>query len=59
MDNLLQLLIYLLVAGVVIYVVYLILGMIAIPSPIKNIIYLILGVVFLIWILRTLGIFVF
>ena len=53
--DLLNLLIYLLVAALVIYVVQLILNMLAIPSTIKSIILIIIGVVFLLLILRGAG----
>lgn len=46
-----------LIAIVVIYVVYLIVGMINLPSPIKNIVYLIVGVVILIWLLQYFGLY--
>jgi len=58
MNEFIQLIIYLLLAGILIYVVQLVLGMLAIPSQIKTIILIIVGLVFLIWILRMLGIFV-
>ena len=58
MNEFIQLIIYLLLAGILIYVVQLVLGMLTIPSQIKNIILIIVGLVFLIWILRMLGIFV-
>ncbi len=58
MDSLLQLLIYLLVAGVVIYVIQLLLAMLVLPAQVKTIIMIVIGLVFLIWILRTLNIFV-
>lgn len=59
MGSLLQLILYLLVAGILIYVVQLVLGMLAIPQQIKTIILIIIGLVFLIFILRVLGIFIF
>lgn len=58
MDSLLYLIIYLLIAAVAIYVVQLVLGMLALPQPIKTIILIIVGLVFLIAILRLLGVFV-
>lgn len=59
MNEFVTLLIYLLLAGVLIYVVQLLLGMLAIPSQIKTIILIIIGLIFLLWILRAVGIFVF
>jgi hypothetical protein len=58
-NELINLIIYLLLAGVLIYVVQLILGMLAIPSQIMTIILIIIGLVFLLWILRAVGVFVF
>lgn len=58
MTDLLQLLICLLIAGIVIYVVQLLINMLALPSQVKTIVLIILALVFLIWILRVLGIFV-
>lgn len=46
-----------LIAIVVIYVVYLIVGMINLPAPIKNIVYLIVGVVILVWLLQYFGLY--
>jgi hypothetical protein len=54
-GGLVGLLIWLLVFALVIYVVYLILGMLPIPPTIKQIICLILGVIFLIVLLQQLG----
>lgn len=59
MNEFVTLLIYLLLAGVLIYVVQLLLGMLAIPSQIKMIILIIVALIFLLWILRAVGIFVF
>ena len=59
MDSLLQLLIYLLIAGAVIYAIQLIMGLLTIPAPIKTIVMIVIALVFLIWILRALNIFVF
>jgi hypothetical protein len=58
MDALLTLLIYLLIAGVVIYVVNLLIGMLTLPGQVKTIILIIVSLIFLVWILRTLGLFV-
>lgn len=46
-----------LIACVVIYVVYLVVGMINLPAPIKNIVYLIIGVVIIIWLLQHFGLY--
>ena len=58
MSELLTLLIYLLIAGVVIYVVNIVVGMLSLPPQVKTIVLIIVGLVFLLWILRVLGIFV-
>lgn len=50
-----SLLLWLLVLALVIYVVYLIVGMLPLPSPAKQIVTLILAVVFLIILLQRLG----
>lgn len=58
MSELLTLLIYLLIAGVVIYVVNIVVGMLSLPPQVKTIVLIIVALVFLLWILRVLGIFV-
>jgi hypothetical protein len=58
MNELIQLLIYLLIGGIVIYVVNLVIGMLALPAQVKTIVLIIVGLVFLLWILNVLGIFV-
>jgi hypothetical protein len=54
-GGLINLLIYLLVGGVIIYVIYWILGMLALPEPIGKIVSIIVAVIVLLWILSTLG----
>ena len=56
-GGLVGLLIWLLVFALVIYVVYLVLGLLPIPPTIKQIVCLILGVIFLIVLLQQLGLF--
>lgn len=56
--GLIHLLIALLVLSLVIYVCYLILGMLPLPAPAKQIISIILAVVFLLLLLQQLGLFV-
>lgn len=46
----------LLIMALVIYVVTLIIGQLALPNNVKQIVYIIVGLFFLIWLLRTLGI---
>lgn len=58
MEPLLSLLLYLLVGAVILYVVYLIVGLFPIPANIRNVIVVILALVVLLWVLRALGIFV-
>jgi len=58
LSELLTLLIYLLIAGVVIYVVNIVVGMLSLPPQVKTIVLIIVALVFLLWILRVLGIFV-
>jgi hypothetical protein len=58
MNELIQLLIYMLIGGIVIYVVNLVIGMLALPAQVKTIVLIIVGLVFLLWILNVLGIFV-
>lgn len=52
-----NLLIGLLILALIIYVVYLIVGMLPLPEPAKQIVMLILAVIFLIILLQKLGIF--
>ena len=54
-----SLLVGLLIQCVIIYVIYLILGIIALPAPIKNIVYLIVGLVILLWLLDSFGLYSF
>ena len=56
--DIVSLLIWLLVAGIVIYVIHLIVGMLALPAQVKTIVLIIVALVFLIVILRMLGVFV-
>lgn len=53
---LLSFLVTALIAAVVIYVVYLIMGMINLPQPIKTIIYLIVGLFLVLYLLGAIGI---
>lgn len=58
MEPLLSLLLFLLIGAVILYVVYLIIGLFPIPANMRSVIVIILALVFLIWALRALGIFV-
>lgn len=55
-SGLVPLLIWLLVLALVIYVVFLVLGMLPLPGPAKQIITIILAVIFLLVLLQHLGI---
>ena len=55
MSELLTLLIYLLIAGVVIYVVNIVVGMLSLPPQVKTIALIIVALIFLVWILRVFG----
>ncbi len=52
-----EILVTLLLLGVVIYVVNLIIGMLALPSQVKTIVYLIFGLLVLFWILDAAGLY--
>jgi len=54
-EGLVSLMIYLLLAGILLYILYWILGMLSLPPQVRTIVLLIIGVVFLIYLLRTLG----
>jgi hypothetical protein len=55
MNDLVSLLLYLLVGGLIVYVVYWILGMVTLPAPAKNVILIIVAVIVILWLLRTFG----
>lgn len=55
--DLVGLLIAFLIFAVVIYVAYLVLGMIELPEPIKKIVYLVVGLIFLLVFLDRLGLY--
>lgn len=52
-----EFLITVLILCIVIYVIYLVLGMIQLPAPIKTIVYLIVGLILLIAVLNYTGIY--
>lgn len=54
-----DLLVTLILFAIVVYVVYLILGMMTMPAPLKNIIYIIVGLILLIVLLEHLGLYHF
>lgn len=58
-EPLISLLIYLIIGGILIYICMWIVGMLNIPQPIKTAITILIAVIVVLWILRTLGIFVF
>ncbi len=53
LNGLLSLLLYLLIGGLVVYIIYWIVGMLALPAPVKNIILAIVAIVVLIWLLSV------
>jgi len=52
-----RLIIYLLLGGLVVYLIYWILGMLTLPQPVKTVILIIVAVIVLLWLLSTFGIF--
>jgi len=50
-------LVSLLIAVAIIYVVYLIIGMVNLPPNIKNIVYIIVGLIVLVWLLQFFGLY--
>ena len=52
-----SILITLLLVAAVVYILYLILGMITLPAPIKTIIYMVAGLIILIWLLQYFGLY--
>ena len=54
-SGLLNLIIYLLIGGLLIYVVYWILGMLSLPAEVRKVIMVIIAIIFLVWLLRSLG----
>lgn len=50
-------LVTLLILGIIIYAVVLVIGLIPLPAPIKNIAYLIVGIIFLLVLLNYLGLY--
>lgn len=56
-DGLLHLIIYLLLGGLIVWIVYWIVGMLTLPAPVKTVILIIVAVVVLLWLLGTFGIF--
>lgn len=51
-NDMLRLIIFLVLAGVVIYLVYWILGMVTMPQPVKTAILIVLGLLILLWLLN-------
>lgn len=54
-EGLVQLLIYLLIGGLIVWVVSYILGMLTLPQPAKQVILVVLAIIVLLWLLRTFG----
>lgn len=55
-SGLVQLIIYLLLGGIIVYIVYWIVGMLTLPQQVKTAICLIVAVLVLLWLLATMGI---
>jgi uncharacterized membrane-anchored protein len=53
LNGLLQLLIYLLIGGLIVYAVYWILGMLSLPLQARQIVSAIVAIIVLIWLLAT------
>ena len=56
-DGLVRLIIYLLLGGLIIWIVYWIIGMLAIPQQVKTVILIVVAVIVILWLLATFGIF--
>ncbi len=54
-EGLVQLIVYLLLGGVIVYLVYWVLGMVTLPQPAKQAIMVVLAIIVLLWLLRTFG----
>lgn len=55
-SGLISLIIYLILGGIIVYIVYWIVGMLTLPQPIKTAICLLVALLVLIWLLATMGI---
>jgi len=55
-QGLVQLIIYLLLGGIVVYIVYWIVGMLTLPQPVKTAICLLVALLVLLWLLATMGV---
>jgi len=58
-DGLVRLLIYLVLGGLIVWIVYWIVGMLAIPPQVRTVILVIVAVIVLLWLLATFNIFTF
>ena len=56
-DGLLRLIIYLVLGGLVVWIVYWIVNMLTLPPQVKTVILIIVAVIVLLWLLSTFGIF--
>jgi hypothetical protein len=54
---LIELLVTLLILCIVIYAVYVVLGMLNLPPPIRTLIYLLIAVVVIVWLLQRFGLY--
>ena len=55
MNDLVQLLLYLLVGGLIVYVVQWVIGLLNLPAVVKNVILLVVAILVIVWLLRTFG----
>jgi len=55
-SNLVYLLLYILIGGLIVYAAVWVLGLLALPQPVKNIIAVIIAIIVLLWLLGTLGV---
>lgn len=56
LGSLVQLLIYIVICGLIIYGIIWILSLIALPPPVRTIISVVIGLIVVLWLLATLGV---
>lgn len=56
LSNLVYLLLYILIGGLIVYAAVWVLGLLTLPQPVKNIIAVIVAIIVLLWLLGTLGV---
>ena len=55
MNDLVQLLIYILLGGLLVYAVQWVIGLLNLPAVVKNVILLVVAILVIVWLLRTFG----